>query len=577
MIKKLFSSGSWVNLLLVIIVLAGSFILASPVLAADIEISNITDLQKIGVDAGYPVDGSYILTTDIDASETATWNSGDGFKPISNETDGGGTPNNVFVGTFDGQGYTITGLVINRPSENFVGLFGISAGSISNLKLVDSTISGGSYVGGIVGGIGGGSDSITNCSSDATITASGDSVGGLTGLNSVGTITNSYVDGSVTGNGSLTGGLVGFNLGGTITGSYSASAVTGVLVVGGLVGSNGGEDNPGTVTNCYATGAVIGTGDAISIGGLIGSNSESSTVTNCYATGAVTGNGTGGLIAYDDGSNTVTGSYWDADTTGQVSSSGGTSKTTVQMKQQTTFSGWDFATTPIWWIDEGNDYPKLQALTSYTLTYTAGDNGSITGDSPQTVLRSADGSAVTAVPATGYQFVSWSDDSTANPRTDTSITANVSVTATFEAIPSSHSSGGSSVSSQVSNLLAMGNTQAAQALMTQYPTLFTNQPIVPTAPTSDSGHSTFAGKSVLLKSADLKTGVSSPFVKLLQQYLNASGFILAKTGPGSPGHETLMFGALTRGALARFQKAHDIKPAVGYFGPITRKTIQGLP
>ena len=49
------------------------------------------------------------------------------------------------------------------------------------------------------------------------------------------------------------------------------------------------------------------------------------------------------------------------------------------------------------------------AINTYTLTYTAGANGSITGVSPQTVNHGASGTAVTAVPATGYHFVQWSD------------------------------------------------------------------------------------------------------------------------------------------------------------------------
>ena len=71
------------------------------------------------------------------------------------------------------------------------------------------------------------------------------------------------------------------------------------------------------------------------------------------------------------------------------------------------------------------------AITSYTLTYTAGANGSITGITPQTVDHGADGTAVTAVPNTGYHFVDWSDASTVNPRTDTNVTANITVTANF--------------------------------------------------------------------------------------------------------------------------------------------------
>ncbi|MEY2550736.1 MAG: trimeric autotransporter adhesin, partial [Verrucomicrobiota bacterium] len=68
---------------------------------------------------------------------------------------------------------------------------------------------------------------------------------------------------------------------------------------------------------------------------------------------------------------------------------------------------------------------------SYTLTYTAGPNGSITGTSPQTVNSGEDGTPVSAVPDTGYHFVDWSDSSIANPRTDTNVTADISVTANF--------------------------------------------------------------------------------------------------------------------------------------------------
>ncbi len=74
-------------------------------------------------------------------------------------------------------------------------------------------------------------------------------------------------------------------------------------------------------------------------------------------------------------------------------------------------------------------------VTNYTLTYAAGANGSISGTSPQTVAAGGSGSAVTAVPDTGYSFTSWSDSSTANPRTDTSVSGNISVTASFSLIP----------------------------------------------------------------------------------------------------------------------------------------------
>ena len=67
----------------------------------------------------------------------------------------------------------------------------------------------------------------------------------------------------------------------------------------------------------------------------------------------------------------------------------------------------------------------------FTLTYTANANGSILGDSPQTVPMLGSGTPVAAVPASGYEFVSWSDGNTDNPRIDTNVTANKTVAATF--------------------------------------------------------------------------------------------------------------------------------------------------
>ena len=68
---------------------------------------------------------------------------------------------------------------------------------------------------------------------------------------------------------------------------------------------------------------------------------------------------------------------------------------------------------------------------TYTLSYFAGANGSINGMSPQIVDYGLSGSAVSAVPDTGYHFVDWSDGSTDNPRTDVDVTEDKSVTANF--------------------------------------------------------------------------------------------------------------------------------------------------
>jgi alpha-tubulin suppressor-like RCC1 family protein len=70
----------------------------------------------------------------------------------------------------------------------------------------------------------------------------------------------------------------------------------------------------------------------------------------------------------------------------------------------------------------------------YTLTYTAGPNGTITGPTPQTVPHGDSSEQVTAQPDTGYHFVEWSDGSEANPRSDENVTSDISVTAVFDYI-----------------------------------------------------------------------------------------------------------------------------------------------
>lgn len=72
---------------------------------------------------------------------------------------------------------------------------------------------------------------------------------------------------------------------------------------------------------------------------------------------------------------------------------------------------------------------------------------------------------------------------------------------------------------------------------------------------------------------DLKTGQEHREVQLLQQMLNACGFVVAVSGPGSAGSETSKFGAATRQAVMRYQKAQGIVPANGVVGPQTRARL----
>lgn len=66
-----------------------------------------------------------------------------------------------------------------------------------------------------------------------------------------------------------------------------------------------------------------------------------------------------------------------------------------------------------------------------TLNYSPGPNGSLSGETFQEVSYGGDGTAVSALPDSGYQFVDWSDGSTDNPRTDTNVTEDLDVTANF--------------------------------------------------------------------------------------------------------------------------------------------------
>ena len=124
----------------------------------------------------------YVLGNNINASETETWNSGAGFTPIGNGVE--------FSGDFDGQGYSVDGLYINRPNTNGVGLFGgISSSDIKNIGVTNIDIQGGYNVGGLVGDNNNGANIMYSYSSGAV---SGDSaVGGLVGNNNDGTVVDS--------------------------------------------------------------------------------------------------------------------------------------------------------------------------------------------------------------------------------------------------------------------------------------------------------------------------------------------------------------------------------------------------
>jgi len=73
---------------------------------------------------------------------------------------------------------------------------------------------------------------------------------------------------------------------------------------------------------------------------------------------------------------------------------------------------------------------------------------------------------------------------------------------------------------------------------------------------------------------ELTVGAKGADVLALQEYLNTHGFVIAASGPGSPGNESTYFGKATQAALAKWQKAQGITPAAGYFGAKTRGMLK---
>lgn len=70
---------------------------------------------------------------------------------------------------------------------------------------------------------------------------------------------------------------------------------------------------------------------------------------------------------------------------------------------------------------------------------------------------------------------------------------------------------------------------------------------------------------------DLDLGVEGEDVRCLQKYLNSSGIKIAEEGLGSIGKETNQFRELTKQAVVKWQKANNLSPASGFFGPMSRK------
>ena len=218
----------------------------------------------------------------------------------------------VFYGVFDGDGHTVSGVYINNR-ENCQGLFGRSNGTIKNLRMTDSYVSGSgeySYVGGVVGN----GSAVTSCSNAGTVSGSGEysHVGGVVGYGT--TVTNCSNAGTVSGSGeySYVGGMVGY--GTTVTNCRNTGTVRDSGADGNVGGVVGGGNE---VTDCYNTGTISGSGADGNVGGIVGYASY--TVTDCYNTGTISGSGADGFVGGVAGRGSATDCY----NTGAISGSGG--------------------------------------------------------------------------------------------------------------------------------------------------------------------------------------------------------------------------------------------------------------
>ena len=192
----------------------------------DLDITNYAK-EKSYVDpdkkALYDINGDREITSLKDEMTTDK-----GFRPI-------GTSENNFKGKFEGNAYTISNLMINRPDENYVGLFGYITDKaiIVGLNVKDIDVTGNSYVGGLVG----------YANSYATIkevTLTGTIIGNeKTGMyigGIVGSVTTSNVRiDSVIVNANVTGNS---NVGGISGGPFSNSANVTAIIEGGTITGN---------------------------------------------------------------------------------------------------------------------------------------------------------------------------------------------------------------------------------------------------------------------------------------------------------------------------------------------------
>jgi archaellum component FlaG (FlaF/FlaG flagellin family) len=335
-------------------------------------ITTIEELQAIGDYAT----GNYALVNDIDASDTVNWNGGLGFDPLPG-----------FGGNFKGQGWKISNLFINRPTETYVGLFSSTSiavsKEISQLYLENVDITGDTTVGALIGQLRGGY-TISYCKSSGDVLADRAEVGGLIGgiyLDYARTVIidscSSTCDiGSASGV-DFVGGLIG-SASCTITGasieiknSYSKDGTvietSPAFNVGGFIGFASHDVDEGGVFihDCFSMGTHVQAAD--NVGGFIGYANLRALIQDCFCVNTVTAATDKGGFCGLNNTSTITNCFYDSTVSGLSDDDGrGEPKTTAEMKTESTFTDWDFD--DVWHIFEDEYYPNLRTHDIYWLT-----------------------------------------------------------------------------------------------------------------------------------------------------------------------------------------------------------------
>lgn len=277
----------------------------------------IANLENLYWMTQYNSSGTYyIQTADIDASSSSSWNGGAGYEaPYFSNCH------------YDGNGHTISGLYINRPGEHNLGLFSlVSSGStVSNLNIIDASITGSYNCGIIAGGTNSSIDGtgptsvITNCNTSGSVTCEYNG-GGIVGSNNYYSLVDQCSSNvQINGTDYLQGGIAGHNnhhsqiLNSTISGT-----VSGTYAIGGIAGSN---SDASIINSCMSSANVSGTD--YYIGGIAGRNRTGSQILNCGASGEVSGlDDVGGFVGYSVDA-VINTSYSTGNVTGTGSVTGG--------------------------------------------------------------------------------------------------------------------------------------------------------------------------------------------------------------------------------------------------------------